>query len=157
MRGTPQSTDRDAANAGRKNLRPRENAHARFSLSVGHAQRMPKTKKKPNDASIKNFLCRINIFSSMLWVAMTKVGSMRRIENNTPPCEYPNQVRLSVLYCEPTQYKSIKGSDAMKQTLTAVTSNAQGPLLSSPLFKKSYKFTKHTVLKNNIPRLNASA
>jgi hypothetical protein len=55
-----------------------------FPSQSATLKRMPKIKKNLNDASIKNFLCRINVFSYTLLVAMAEVGSMQRIEINTP-------------------------------------------------------------------------
>jgi len=121
MRGTWYGTHRDEANAGRQNQRPRETAHARVSLfNPPRSNACPKP-KKPNDASIKNFLCQINVLSYTLLVAMTEVGSMRRIEINAPHVSPQTKYALKSPNNEPTQYQSIKESDAMKQTQTAVT------------------------------------
>jgi hypothetical protein len=54
-------------------------------------------------------------------VAMTEVGSMRRIEINAPHVSPQTKYALKSPNNEPTQYQSIKESDAMKQTQTAVT------------------------------------
>ena len=44
-----------------------------FSSQSATLNRISKIKKILNDASIKNFLCRINVVSSMLLVAMADV------------------------------------------------------------------------------------
>jgi len=121
MRGAPYGNLKDAAKAGRQNRRLHENSYSRVSLlNPPRSNACPKP-KKPNDASIKNFLCQINVLSYTLLVAMTEVGSMRRIEINAPDLLPQTKCALTSSHNEPTQYKSTKGSDTMKQTLKAVT------------------------------------
>jgi hypothetical protein len=66
MRGAPHGTHRDEVNAKRENQRTCENTHARFFLSVGHAQTHAQTQKTPKDASIKDCLYPINLLQHAL-------------------------------------------------------------------------------------------